>query len=161
MGKRNDNRIIRVIIVPITSILISLSTITGFADNIAPEVQTQLNERTDLFQKSINNLPSLEQSLEDKKQDTINAMGGGRTNTPQGLSSITKQSKSELENESSKLESIHENDLNSRGRDEMIKKNILSELYPDYSRPLNKQYMKDAKALSKGQNKLSAIPNMS
>jgi hypothetical protein len=153
MSKRRGSR---VIIALITSILIVFASTRGLADNIAPEVQTQINKRTDLFQKSINNLPSIEKSLEDKKQATINAMGDGKTSAPQGLSSITKQSKSDLENESGKLESIHENDLNSRGREEMMKKNVINELYPDYSRPLNKQYMKDAKDLSEGQNKLMA-----
>jgi hypothetical protein len=153
----SKNRGSRFSIVFIICILILFGAVAeGLADNIAPEVQTQLNERTDLFQKSVDNLPSLEKSLEEKNQATISAMGDGKTSMPQGLSSITKQSKSELENESGKLESIHENDLNNIGRDEMIKKNILNELYPDYSRPLNKQYMKDAKALSEGQNKLLA-----
>jgi hypothetical protein len=153
MSKSNGSRFI---IVLITSILILFGVAEGLADNIAPEVQTQINKRTDLFQKSINNLPSVEKSLEDKKQATINAMGDGKTNTPQGLPSITKKSKGELENESGKLESIHENDLDSRGREEMLKKNVINELYPDYSKPLNKQYMKDAKDLAEGQNKLMA-----
>ena len=143
-------------VVFISSIMMFLGIAEALGDNIAPEVQTQINKRSDLFQKSVEDLGGLEKSLEQKKQATINAIGDGETNTPQGLNSITKQSKSELENESGKLESIHENDLNSRGREEMIKKNSINELYPDYSRPLNKQFMKDAKALSEGQNELLA-----
>ena len=160
---KGSNPIIVLIIFIITNIfsilaigLILFGASEVIADNIAPEVQTQINKRTDLFEKSVDNLPTLEESLEGKKQDAINSMGDGGAGAPQGLSFISKQSKEELESESSKLEAIHENDLNSRGREELMKSNVLEELYPNYSRPLYKQHMEDAKAISEGQNELLA-----
>ena len=124
------------------------------ADTIGQEVQTQVNKRTDLFIKSINNFPAVEKQLLDQNQANINAMGDGRTTSPQGLSFLTKKSKSELESESAQLSTIHENDLNNRGRNEVIKNNAINELYPNYSSPLNKQHVEDAKLIAEGQNKL-------
>jgi hypothetical protein len=126
---------------------------TTLADNIAPEIQTQVNKRTDLFEKSINDLSGTEQNLEADKQKAVKSLGDGH-NIPDALSSTLKQKGAELAGERSKLESIHENDLNTEGRVEMIRKNVLNELYPDYTRPLNKQYMEDAKVIAAGQNKL-------
>ncbi len=148
MNKRKGSNFL---IVLITSTFIFFRAVEALADHTAPEVQTQINERTDLFEKSINDLPEVERQLEGVKQEALKSLGSGM---PQGLSSITKKSKSELAAESNKLESIREHDLDGEGRKEMIKKNVLNELYPDYKRPLNKQYMEDAKAIAAGQNKL-------
>lgn len=152
----NNIRSYGFVIVFITNILILFKVVEVLADYIAPEVQTQINKRTDLFQKSVNDLPSLEKSLEGKNQASINAMGDGSTSMPEGLSSITQKSKGELESESGKLEAIHEHDLNTRGREEMIRNNTINELYRDYSRSLEKQHMEDAKVISEAQNKLLA-----
>lgn len=124
------------------------------ADYVSQEVQTQVNKRTDLFIKSINDFPEVEKHLTGQNQANIDAMGDGRTISPQGLSFITKKSNSELESESAQLSAIHENDLNNRGRNEMIKNNTINELYPNYSSPLNKQHIEDAKLIAAGQNKL-------
>lgn len=136
--------------------LVLFKGISAAADYTAPEVQTQVNKRTDLFDKSIKDLPQFEQALEEQNQANINAMGDGNASMPQGLSFITDKSKSEIESASSKLQAIQEHDLDKRGRDEIIKNNIINDLYPDYSRPLNKQHLEDAKTIAEGQNQLLA-----
>lgn len=146
--------ILLMLILLVLLVLRLLGVLEARADTIGQEVQTQVNKRTDLFIKSINNFPEVEKQLLDQNQANINAMGDGRTNTPQGLSFLTKKSKNELESESSQLSTLHENDLNTRGRNEMIKNNAINELYPNYSSPLNKQHIEDAKLIAQGQNKL-------
>lgn len=122
-------------------------------DHLEQEIPTQSNKQTDLFDDSIDNLSDFTSKLEAGKQGGIDSMGGEHGN-PQGLQYITKKSKGELVGESSKLESIHENDLATKGREEMIKNDSLNELYTDYSRPLNKQHLKDAKTIANAQDEL-------
>jgi hypothetical protein len=122
-------------------------------DHLEQEIPTQSNKQTDLFDDSIDNLLDFTSKLEAGKQVGIDSMGGEHGN-PQGLQYITKKSKGELVGESSKLESIHENDLATKGREEMIKNDSLNELYTDYSRPLNKQHLKDAKTIANAQDEL-------
>ncbi len=121
------------------------------ADYRAKEVQTQQNKQTDLFEKSIDNFSEFTEQLETGKQGAINSL---KKSTPEGLQFITNKSKGEIQAESKKLESIRENDLSGRGREEMSKSGILNEIYLDYSRPLNKQHMKDAKAIASAQDDL-------
>jgi hypothetical protein len=137
----------------ITGILILLKVTESLATS-APEVQTQVNKRSDLFEKSINDLPAFTKSLQDGKRISIDGMGDGKTNTPQGLSFITDKSRGDLQNESRELGAIGEHDLTTLGREEMIRRNSLTELYPDYSKPLNKQHMEYAKSISAGQGQL-------
>ena len=146
--------ILLMLILLVLTVLRLLGVLEARADYVGQEVQTQVNKRTDLFDKSINNFPEVEKQLLDQNQANINAMGDGRTTPPQSLSFITKKSKSELEHESAELSAIHENDLNTRGRNEVIKNNTIHELYPNYSSPLNKQHMADAQLIAAGQNKL-------
>ena len=153
MNKHRDSLILIAIAIILISILILLSAQIADADHGAPEVQTQVNKQTDLFQKSVNNLPDFTRELEKGKQVGIDSIGDG-TSTPQGLSSITKKSKSELENDGEQLSAINEHELDSKGRAEMIKNNTINELYVDYSRPLNKQHMRDAKTIAEAQNRL-------
>lgn len=145
---------ITTVIIPlVVNILILFWAQAVLADHVAPEVKTQANRQTDLFQKSVSNLPDLARELEEGVQANINAMGEG-TSMPQGLSSITKKSKSELESETGELSAINEHELDGKGLAEMIRKNTINELYIDYSRPLNKQHLKDAKTIAEGQNRL-------
>jgi hypothetical protein len=151
------NKILSIIVILfallVLSAVLQLFISTSRADHLAQELPTQKNKQTDLFDKSVDNLSDFTGKLEAGKQGGIDSMGGEHGN-PQGLQYITKKSKGELGGESGKLESIGENDLASRGREEMIKKDSLNELYTDYSRPLNKQHLKDAKTIANAQDEL-------
>jgi hypothetical protein len=137
----------------VSSAVLQLFISTSKADYVAQELPTQKNKQTDLFESSVDGLSDFTNKLEAGKQNGIDSMGGEHGN-PQGLQYITKKSKAELSSESAKLESIHENDLAGKGREEMIKSNSLNELYTDYSRPLNKQHLKDAKTIAEAQDEL-------
>ena len=49
----NERKSSGLIIVLIATLLIFCELATTLADNIAPEVQTQINKRTDLFEQSL------------------------------------------------------------------------------------------------------------
>ena len=123
------------------------------ADYIAPELPTQVNKQTDLFDKSINDYSDFTNKLEQGKQAGVDSLGG-ENGTPEGLQYISKENKSQITSESQKLESIHENDLASKGREEIIKEGHLQKLYPDYNRPGYKQHLQDAKTIAKAQDEL-------
>jgi hypothetical protein len=133
--------------------VLQLFTSISKADHVAHELPTQANKQTDLFESSVDGLSDFTNKLEAGKQNGIDSMGGGH-GSPQGLKYITQKSKAELSGESAKLESIHENDLAGKGREEMIKSNSLNELHTDYARPLNKQHLKDAKTIAAAQDEL-------
>jgi len=130
-----------------------LFTSIAKADHLEMEIPTQKNKQTDLFDSSIDNFADFTNKLEHGKQGGIDSLGGEGGN-PQGLKYITKKSKSELEGESSKLESINENDLASKGREELIKDDTLNKIYRDPKRPGEKQHLKDAKTIAEAQDKL-------
>lgn len=123
------------------------------ADYIALELPTQVNKQTDLFDKSINDYSGFTNKLEQGKQAGIDSLGG-ENGTPEGLQYISKDNKSQINSESQKLESIHENDLASKGREKIIKEGHLQKLYPDYNRPGYKQHLQDAKTIAKAQDEL-------
>jgi len=140
----------------IIAINIMISVTNGArADHVEQEVQTQTNKRSDLFEKSIPDLADFNQKLQSGKQAGVDSLGSSKADTPQGLSFISKKSKAELQNETSRLQAIDAHQLNSRGRDEIVKNNSINELYTDYSKPLNKKYLEDAKNMAAGQNALA------
>lgn len=140
--------------ITIMLIIIKLSTLLftsiALADHLAPEVKTQVNQQSDLFEQSINDLQAVQQQLKQSQRDNINSMGDG-SQLPPALNLLTN--KEELERESSKLQTISEHDLEARGREELIKHNMMS-LHPDYTRPGYSRYLKDAESLAKAQDSL-------
>ena len=151
------NKLFLLIIIPLLIFWLCMGfylfTSIAKADHLEVEIPTQKNEQTDLFDSSIDNFADFTNKLEHGKQGGIDSMGGEGGN-PQGLKYITKKSKSELEGESSKLESINENDLASKGREEMIKSDNLNKLYRNYTRPVDKPHLSDAKTIAKAQEEL-------
>ena len=111
----------------VLSAVLQLFISTSRADHLAQELPTQKNKQTDLFESSVDGLSDFTNKLEAGKQNGIDSMGGEH-GSPQGLQYISQKSKAELSGESAKLESIHENDLAGKGREEMIKSNSLNEL---------------------------------
>jgi len=151
------NKLFLLIIIPLLVFWLCMGfylfTSIAKADRLEVEIPTQKNKQTDLFDSSIDNFADFTNKLEHGKQGGIDSMGG-EGGSPQGLKYITKKSKSELEGESSKLESINENDLASKGREELIKDDTLNKIYRDPKRPGEKQHLKDAKTIAEAQDKL-------
>lgn len=149
----NNSLGLKLILFVLVNIALFSSTIIK-ADNIAPEIQTQTNTKTTLFEESVENLPDLKNQLEEKKETFLDSMGHD-IDSQKGLQFITNKNKSELQQESRKLEAISEHDLNARGQEEMIKSNSLNDLiYRDYSLPLHQPHMEYAKNIATGQDTL-------
>lgn len=151
------NKLFLLIIIPLLIFWLCMGfylfTSIAKADHLEVEIPTQKNKQTDLFDSSIDNFADFTNKLEHGKQGGIDSMGG-EGGSPQGLKYITKKSKSELEGESIKLESINENDLASKGREEMIKSDNLNKLYRNYTRDGEKPHLSDAKTIAKAQEEL-------
>lgn len=127
-------------------VAVSLSARAEYSD---PTTMVNVNEQTDLFEKSMDDWDGLQDQIRSQKSSTIEGIEG-----KQGLDSISSKSQSEIESSASSLSSIKATDLNSRGTEELSKENIMNDIYVDFSRPLNKQHMVDAKKLAKGQDRL-------
>lgn len=114
-----------------------------------PTTKVNVNEQTDLFKKSMDDWGGFQEQIKEQKASTLEGVEG-----KQRLDALTSKSESEIKSSASSLSSIEATDLNSRGTEEMVKKNIINDIYVDFSRPLNKQHMVDAKKLAKGQDEL-------
>lgn len=125
---------------------VSLSAKAEYSD---PTTQVNVNEQTDLFENSMDDWGGLQDQIRNQKSSTIEGI-----ERKQGLDSISSNSQLEIESSAAILSSIKATDLNSRGTEELSKENIMNDIYVDFSRPLNKQHMVDAKKLAKGQDKL-------
>lgn len=129
------------------SCLILLAALTAKADYEGVTAKTNVNQQTDLFEKSIDDHKSLEQQIEQDKQSAVS----GLKKNPQGLEYISTKSASEISAEVAQLEAIKPNDLNGRGREEIIKRQDdidLEDLYPDFNKPLNIQHQEDAEKIA-------------
>ena len=136
------------LILIITILIIVISS--TFADYKDPTTKVNINQKTDLFDKSVNNWSGLQQQLDADKDSAIK--GGGSAD----ITFLAGKNANELQAESINLNSIKAIDLNDRGRKQMLKENIIDDLYIDESKPLNEEHLQDAKRLATGQDKLLA-----
>lgn len=135
-----------ILIITILIIVIS-STLADYKD---PTTKVNINQKTDLFDKSVNNWSGLQQQLNADKDSAIK--GGGSAD----ITFLAGKNANELQAESINLNNIKAIDLNDRGRKQMLKENIIDDLYIDESKPLNEEHFQDAKRLATGQDKLLA-----
>lgn len=113
-----------------------------------PTTKVNVNEQTDLFEKSVDNLNDLQDFITNSRDEAVQKVGSGNVIDELGFD------RNEINQEKNNLSSIEANDLNSRGQEEMMKQNDVNDLYVDYSRPLNKKHMQDAKKIASAQNGL-------
>src|SRR4051794_11757416 len=99
------------------SLLFSLFPLIASAAYKDPTYKTNINQRTDLFERSIDDLKGLERQIESGKAAAIGDLGGDN-GTLKGLEFIAGKSKSEIEAEAGNLKAIGANDLNAKGREE-------------------------------------------
>jgi hypothetical protein len=114
-----------------------------------PTTRVNVNEQTDLFEKSTDDYSGLQRQIDGQKDSAMESVRSGG-----GMGYLVKGSREEIEQNAAELASIKATELNSRGTEEMAKQNVINELYVDYSQPLNKQHLKDAKRIAKGQDEL-------
>ena len=132
-------------------ILLLLSISSSKGDHAEPTIEVQINEQTDLFERSIDDYAGLNKAIEGQQATTINGVENN-----EGLDFVTDQSEEQIKASVTGLSDIKAIDLNDRGSEEMAKENVLNELYVDYSKPLNKEHLIDAKKLGDGQDELMA-----
>jgi hypothetical protein len=111
--------------------------------------KVNVNEQTDLFEKSTGDYVGLQRQIEGQKDAGIEAVKSGSS-----MDWLVEKSSQDIKHQTDELSNIRANDLNSRGTTEMVKQNVINELHVDYSRPLNKQHLDDAKKIAKGQDEL-------
>ena len=111
--------------------------------------RVNINEQTDLFEKSTGDYSGLQRQIEDQKDAGLESVRSAG-----GMDWLAKESREEIEQQVDKLSSIKATDLNSHGTQEVTRQNVINELYVDYSKLLNKQHLVDAKKLAKGQDEL-------
>ena len=122
------------------------------ADHEEPVVQLQKNKQTDLFEQSFGGKWQQEQqNIEALKEKTVESL-----KTHQGLEMISDLSPEELKARSNDLSKLEVSELESKGLAKVIEEDVLNQFYVDYEKPLNKQYLEDAKDLANAQKKLLA-----
>jgi hypothetical protein len=132
-------------------ILVSVFTAAQvMADYVSPTSKTNVNQQTDLFKTSIEDLQSLEQQLEDSKTSATQGLEG----SPKALEYISDKSKDKLESGVSDLSSIRAGDLADQGRRKMIEDNIIEEIYFDETKPLYIQHKEDADSIAEASSKM-------
>ena len=111
--------------------------------------RVNINEQTDLFEKSTGDYSGLQREIEGQKDSAMDSVRSAG-----GMDWLAKESREEIEQQADELSSIKATDLNPHGTQGMVKQNVINELYVDYSKLLNKQHLVDAKKLAKGQDEL-------
>jgi hypothetical protein len=115
-----------------------------------PTGKTNVNQQTDLFKKSIDDLNGFQRQLELDKDTAAKDLGGAS----QGSMSISDKTSAEIEANANDLNNIRSNDLAGEGRKKLMQEKVLETMYPDETSPLYAQHKKDAEAIAAGSGKL-------
>lgn len=126
---------------------------SSFADYQDPEVRTHVNKQTSYLKDTLGDEQT---SIEDLagNLDKAKVRIGSSDKALSDTSEIVGVDKNEVSGTSDHLSSINADDLEFKGREELIKENVINNFYVDYSKPLNKQHVKDAELLANAQNDL-------
>jgi hypothetical protein len=122
---------------------------SAYGDYRDVTTRINVNEQTDLFEKSTDDYSVLQKQIQSQTEAGLESVRSGG-----GMEYLAKESREEIEQNASELSGIKATELNSRGTEEMVKQNVIDELYIDYTKPLNKQMLVDAKKIAKGQEEL-------
>lgn len=111
--------------------------------------RVNVNQQTDLFEKSTGGFDDFKARLEEDKE-------GAKTKlmSKEHLDFITDKDEQGLISGTEYLQNMNPSELLSRGRAKMAEDNSMDQLYLDESLPLNKIHKEDAKDLAKGQEQL-------
>ncbi len=116
-----------------------------------PTIRVNVNEQSDLFEKSVDDLLGFSKKLGEQKNTAIS---GAKSEA--GLEFLVKEDKSGITTAADSLAAIPATELNARGTDALLQDDTMNDLYVDYTSPLNKQAIIDAKKIAKGQDVLLA-----
>lgn len=118
----------------------------AFSDYKDRTSKTNINKQTDLFPSSVGDIKSLETGIEENKDKAIY--------NQEAMRNITCKSKGEVESSVNHLQNKDPRNLESQGRKELIKQNLLNDLYINEESPRAQLILKDAENIGKASGKL-------
>jgi hypothetical protein len=121
---------------------------------LEPTAKTNINEKTNLFDSSIEDFAGFQKQIESSRETATSGIKG-KDEVSAGFEYIAGgNSKSHLEAEGRRLDGIRPGDLNSTGREEMVKSGIIEEIHVDYEKPLNIAHKRDAEKIAESSARL-------
>jgi len=112
-----------------------------------PTSRTNVNEIDPLFETSVDDYKSFEQSVDSNRGRGIEAV-----KSKSGFNDLAGNENAETE--ANNLSQIRANDLESKGREEYAKNPEVNDYFVDYSKPGMKQHKEDAEEVAKASGKL-------
>ena len=125
------------------TIILSTFSLVARAD------RTNRNQTNDFLDKSVPALPSIKENLKDIKNAAVDKLKEGGGSSPAGLDYITNKSAAQIHQETKDLKQSRANELNQKGINLLTEEKLVQSLHVDYSKPLNRQYKRDAKEFAK------------
>ncbi|MCP5375296.1 MAG: hypothetical protein H6743_04285 [Rickettsiaceae bacterium] len=120
--------------------LLEASAYGAYRDPIA---KTNINPKTDLFEKEIEDYGTFEKAMDALKEQAVNGITSSGT-----LELISDKTDDELKAAAGDLSSIRATELQAKGREEVLRTGIMEELHIDYTNPLNAAHQKDAVSIA-------------
>ena len=125
--------------VKLTMILcIWLLEVTVYGSYEDPVAKTNINPKTNLFEKEIEDYGTFEKAIGSLKEQAIDGIA-----SPGNIELITDKTDDEIKVAAGDLSTIRATDLEARGREEVLRTGM-TELHVDYTNPLNAEHQKDA-----------------
>jgi len=120
--------------------LLEASAYGAYRDPIA---KTNINPKTDLFEKEIEDYGTFEKAMDALKEQAVNGITSSGN-----LELISDKTDDELKAAAGDLSSIRATELQAKGREEVLRTGIMEELHVDYTNPLNAAHQKDAVSIA-------------
>ncbi len=119
--------------------LLEVTVYGGYEDPVA---KTNINPKTDLFEKEIEDYGTFEKAMGSLKEQATQGIA-----SPGNLELISDKTGKEIKETASDLSSIEATDLEAKGREEVLRTGM-TELHVDYTDPLNAGHKKDASGIA-------------
>jgi hypothetical protein len=133
------------------ALCIRLLEVTAYGAYRDPIAKTNINPKTDLFEKEIEDYGTFEKAMDVLKEQAVNGITS--SGNPQLISDKTDD---EIKAAAGDLSTIKATDLEARGREEVVRTGIMEELHVDYTNPLNTEHQKDASRIAEASGVLFA-----
>lgn len=108
-----------------------------------PIAKTNINPKTDLFEKEIEDYGTFRDHMGSLKEQATQGIA-----SPGNIELITDKTDDEIKAVAGDLSIIKATDLEARGGEEVLRTGIMEELHVDYTNPLNAAHQKDAVSIA-------------
>ena len=126
--------------------LLEVTVYGGYEDQVA---KTNVNPKTDLFEKEIEDYGTFRDHMGSLKEQAVNGIGSSGN-----LELISDKTDDEIKAAAGDLSTIRATDLEAKGREEVLRTGIMEELHVDYTNPLNAAHQKDAVSIAEASGDL-------